>query len=58
MTRYNPPTKVHSIDLQWKSLVVRADPEFELRKRREVTYEFTRRTFIGDNSKSGAYAED
>jgi hypothetical protein len=57
-TRYRPPTKVHSTVIQFKSMVVRADPEFETKKRREPFYEFSRRTFYGNNATSGPYADE
>lgn len=56
--RYRPPTKVHSTIIQWKSLVVRADPEFEAKKRREAFYETSGRTFYGNNATSGPYADE
>lgn len=53
---YKPPTKVRNLDIQFKTLVVRADPNFEQQKRREPFYEEGEgRTFYGNNYTSGAY---
>jgi hypothetical protein len=54
-TRYRPPTKVVSISIPLKTIVVRADPDFERMTRRETFYEFTSRTFYGNNATAGAY---
>ena len=55
--RYNPPTRVHSIEVPWKALVLRADPDFERELRNEVEYEFPHRTFTANRAKRGAYAD-
>lgn len=52
---YNPPTKVTTIQMPYLALVVRADPEFERRKHREVEYEFERKLFVADPYVRGAY---
>ena len=53
---YNPPHNVVSVDTPWRIIVVRADPDFERAKRREVYYQFSNgRTFRGDNATTGAY---
>lgn len=54
-TRYKPPTKVTTLSVPLKTIVVRADPDFERQTRREPFYEFSRRTFFGNNATSGAY---
>lgn len=54
-TRYKPPTKVKTLVVPLKTLVVRADPDFERKTRREPFYEFSGRTFYGNNATSGAY---
>lgn len=51
---YPQPTR---IEMPYKVLVIRADPEFERAKRREAFYEFTGRTFYANPMTSGAYAE-
>lgn len=51
--RYPAPKR---IEVPFKVLIVRADPDFEQRKRNEVFYEFTGRTFKGNNATKGAYA--
>lgn len=53
-----PVPRIRSIEIPFKVLVVRADPDFERARRNEIFYEFTGRTFRGDNSKAGAYAPD
>lgn len=56
-TPYKPPTKVRSLTVPFKTLVVRADPDFEQAKRREVFYEFSNgRTFRANNATQGPYA--
>ncbi len=56
-TPYNPPTKVRSLTVPFKTLVVRADPDFEQAKRREVFYEFSNgRMFRENNAVQGPYA--
>jgi hypothetical protein len=53
---YNPPHQVRSITIPFKVLVVRADPDFEQQKRREVFYEFSNgRRFIENNAVQGPY---
>ena len=54
-TRYKPPTKVTTLSVPFKTIVVRADPDFERQTRREPFYEFTSRTFYGNNATSGPY---
>lgn len=49
-------TKVRQTEIPFKTLILRADPDFEAAKRREPFYEFKRRTFRGDNSKQGPYS--
>lgn len=55
MTVTNPP-KPRMLEIPWKVMVVRADPEFEIKRRREVFYEFTGRKFYGNNDTAGPYA--
>ena len=55
-TRYRPPTKVVSTSIPLKTLVVRANPDFERETRREPFYEFVNRTFYGNNATSGPYS--
>lgn len=50
--------KVKILDVPFKVLVLRADPDFEKAKRNEVFYEFTGRRFRGNNATSGAYAPE
>ena len=57
-TRYRPPTKVVRFELPYLSLVVRADPNFEVEKRREIEYEFSNGVvFRANRAKRGAYED-
>ena len=59
MPIYNPPHKVRTLDVPYKVLVLRADPNFEVEKKREPFYEFSHgRNFYGDTSRRGAYAPE
>ena len=55
--RYTPSTKVKTLQMPYKALVLRADPEFEAAKRKEPFYEFTGRRFDEDTSKQGPYSD-
>lgn len=57
MTKPNYP-QPRKIEVPFKVMVQRADPEFEQKRRKEVFYEFTGRRFFGNNMTSGAYAPD
>lgn len=57
MTAPNYP-QPKRIEVPFKVLVLRADPDFERAKRNEVFYEFTGRTFRGNPAVSGAYAPE
>lgn len=50
-------TKVKTLETPIKTLIVRLDPDFEASKVKEPFYEFTRRTFRGDNRKMGPYSD-
>ncbi len=53
---YNPPTKVVSVDVPFRTIVLLADPDFERAKRREPYYCMASgRVFYGDNATTGAY---
>lgn len=55
--RYLPPTKVKTLDIPFKVLVIRADPDFEWAKRHEPFYEFSNgRTFRENTAIQGPYA--
>lgn len=57
MSRYLPPTKVVTTTIPFKTLVVRADPDFERNSRWEPFYEFSNgRVFTEQTSKQGPYA--
>lgn len=58
MSRYLPPTRVTTLEIPLLSLVVRADPEFERARRREIEYEFTNRVFRADPATRGAYNDN
>jgi hypothetical protein len=53
-----PTPKVVTRITPFRSFVLQADPDFERAKRNEPFYEFTNRTFTGDNSKKGPYAPE
>lgn len=53
--RYSQPRR---LEVPFKVLIVRADPDFEQRRRKEVFYEFTGRKFTGNNMTAGAYAPE
>lgn len=56
MSRYLPPTRVVNVDTPFKTLVVRADPDFERQSRIEPFYEFSNgRVFNEQTSKQGPY---
>jgi len=53
---YNPPHAVTTVSIPFRTIVIRADPDFERAKRREVYYCFSNgRTFRGDNATDGPY---
>lgn len=55
-TRYRPNTRVVMRDVPFKSLVLKSDPEFEEKKRKETFYEFSDgRIFTGNPENHGAY---
>ena len=54
--RYNPPTRVRTLQIPFKVLVLRADPGFESAKRREPFYEFSNgRRFDENTAVQGPY---
>lgn len=56
MSRYNPP---RNISVPYKSLIVRADPDFEKERRKVREYEFSNgRVFEANPDNRGAYADD
>lgn len=48
--------KVRNLELPYLALVLRADPDFEAARRRDIFYEFTGRTFREDTSRQGPYS--
>jgi hypothetical protein len=48
--------RVKSVTIPWRSIVIRADPDYEKTKRNEVEYEFSKRVFTGNMARRGAYA--
>lgn len=57
MSLYKPNTKVVTTEVPFKTLVVRADPEFEWEKRHEIFYEFSNGRLFRENSDvQGPYA--
>lgn len=55
--RYNPPHKVKTVEIPYKTLVLRADPDFEQAKRKEPFYEFGKRRFTANTANQGAYSD-
>jgi hypothetical protein len=56
MARYNPPV---TLNLPFKVLVQRADPDYEREKRDQVEFEFSNgRQFRHNPNTRGPYAED
>lgn len=54
-----PYSKPRSLDIPWKALVLRADPNFEAEKRNETFYLFSNgRRFSGNPAKHGAYSSE
>jgi len=54
---YKPPTKVKTVVVPFKSIVLRADPAFEAEKRKEPFYQFSRgRWFFENTANRGAYS--
>lgn len=49
--------KVQTAEVPWKTLVVRADPDFEYHRRHVLEYEFTGHDFYSNPTLRGAYAE-
>lgn len=48
-----------SVNTPWRSMVQKADPEFDKKKRRELEYEFSKkREFYANPAERGAYADD
>lgn len=56
MARYNPPTRVKTLQVPFKTLVLKADPDFEQAKRKEPFYRFTRRSFDENTEIQGPYS--
>jgi hypothetical protein len=55
MAVYNPPHAVTTLEIPYLSLVVRADPDFEKKKHREIEYQFAGPNFYADPTNRGAY---
>jgi hypothetical protein len=52
-------SKPRTLNIPWKVMVVRADPDFEAAKRNEVFYQFSNgRTFRGNPATHGAYSNE
>jgi hypothetical protein len=57
MAPYNPPHRVKTLQIPYRVMVLRADPNFEAAIRKEPFYEFTGRRFDEDTSKQGPYSD-
>lgn len=52
-----PYSKPRALNLPFKALVLRADPDFEAQKRKEPFYTFSNgRRFTGNTANHGAYS--
>ena len=52
-------TNTRSFDRTWKSVVVKADPDYEARKRREPEYEFSNgKVFTANRATRFPYDQD
>jgi hypothetical protein len=47
-----------TLNIPWRAMVLRADPDYEREKREQVEYKFTGREFKANPEKRGAYAEE
>ena len=55
--RYSPPFKVKTLEIPYRVLVLRNDPDFEVSKRKEPFYLFSRgREFNEDTARQGPYS--
>ncbi len=54
--RYLPPVRVKTLEIPYKVLVLRNDPDFEIAKRKEPFYEVTGKVFYEDTSRQGPYS--
>ena len=53
----NPRAGKRSIEIPFRAMVTKADPDFERERRNEPEYEFRGRTFRANRAKRGAYKE-
>lgn len=51
------PPKVKTLEIPYKVLVLRADPDFEVMRRKDPFYEFTGRTFSANTANQGASSD-
>lgn len=57
MAVYRPPVQVRTVQMPYRALVLRADPDFERSKRKEPFYQFSNgRRFDEDTSRQGPYS--
>jgi hypothetical protein len=53
------PRKVKTLQIPYRALVIRADPDFESAKRKEPFYQFSNgRRFDEDTSRQGPYSDE
>lgn len=58
MAEKPPTTKVSTLAIPYRALVLRADPEFEQRRRKEPFYEFSNgRRFDENTARQGPYSD-
>lgn len=54
-----PYHKPRTLNVPWKALVLRADPNFESEKRRDTFYQFSNgRRFVANTATHGAYSSE
>jgi len=51
------PPRVKTLEIPYKTQVLRAEPDFEALRRKEPFYEFTGRTFTGNPANQGASSD-
>jgi hypothetical protein len=51
------PPKVKTLEIPYKVLVLRADPDYEAQRTKDPFYEFTGRTFRANTATKGAYSD-
>lgn len=53
-----PDGNTRTTEIHWETIIRRDDPDFYRERRKEIEYEFTRRTFFADGSTRGLYGPE